>query len=71
MLLLKEQQGGLGEGRSRVWFFAANRAFVKSVPLAWGHFLAHLFSLLLYLPVLNFPGDETHVFPYSRDLGGS
>lgn len=36
MLLLKEQQGGLGDGRSRVWFFAANGAFVTSVPPGLG-----------------------------------
>lgn len=36
MLLLKEQQGGLGDGRSRVWLFAANGAFVTSVPPGLG-----------------------------------
>lgn len=36
MLLLKEQQGGLGDGKSRVWVFAANTAFIKSVPPGLG-----------------------------------
>lgn len=69
MLLLKEQQGGLGDGRSRVWFFSLQmEPLLTQCHLARGHFLA-IYSPRSSICLYETSQEMRHMrFPYSSDL---
>lgn len=73
MLLLKRQQGGWDDGRNRVWVLSwlHTQPLLSQYHLAWGHFLACLFSLYPCLPAMGLSREDTRCFPYSSDLWSS